>query len=118
MDGLHKGLDEMTIHEFLKILDAEPLIPFDDSVEIKRAFTSNMMSEVLTLQDSDVALLTTLNNPQVIRTVEMLGLVCICFVSGKIPPEETVNLARSNNIPIVCTTLFLFEAYGRLYEVG
>ena len=108
----------MTFKEFLEILDARQLIPCEHPVEVRCIFVSNMMSEVLTLQDFDIALLTTLNNPQVIRTAEMLDLACVCFVSDKSPPEETVNLARSKNIPIVCTSLCLFEASGRLYEAG
>lgn len=108
----------MTFQEFLEIIDARPVIPCEPSGEIKCIFASNMMSEVLTIQESDIALLTTLNNPQVIRTAEMLDLVCVCFVFGKSPLKETVELAREKNIPIVCTSLCLFEASGRLYEAG
>ncbi len=109
---------KMTIHEFLEILDAKPVIPCEHSVEIKSIFASNMMSEVLTLQDSDAALLTTLNNPQVIRTAEMQDLACVCFTFDKTPSEDTVKLAQEKDIPIVCTSLCLFEACGKLYEAG
>ena len=108
----------MKFQEFLEILEARQVTNCKPPDEILCIFASDMMSEVLTLQASDIALLTTLNNPQVVRTAEMLDLACICFTFGKCPTEETVELARLKNIPIVCTSLCLFEACGRLYEAG
>jgi len=108
----------MTIPEFLQILDARPVKPFNPTGVVKGIFASDMMSEVLNLQDSDVVLLTTLNNPQVIRTAEMLDLLCVCFVSDKSPSDKTIKLAHEKNIPIVLTTLGMFDACGKLYGAG
>jgi hypothetical protein len=113
-----KGEYRMKFQEFLEILDARPVTSYEPMGDITSIFASDMMSEVLTLQASDIALLTTLNNPQVVRTAEMQDLACICFTFDKSPTEETVELARLKNIPVVCTSLCLFEACGRLYEAG
>ena len=108
----------MTFQTFLEILDARLVNKCEASGEIEHIFASDMMSEVLTLQESEIALLTTLNNPQVIRTAEMQDLVCVCLTFDKAPPVETIKLAQEKNIPLVCTSLCLFEACGRLYEAG
>ncbi len=108
----------MTFQTFLKILDAELINKCEPSGEIEHIFASDMMSEVLTLQESDIALLTTLSNPQVIRTAEMQDLVCVCLTFDRSPSVETVKLAMEKNIPLVCTSLCLFEACGKLYEAG
>ncbi|MDA3941187.1 MAG: hypothetical protein PF693_18065 [Spirochaetia bacterium] len=108
----------MKFQEFLAILDARQINRYEPSNDIQCTFASDMMSEVLTLQESDIALLTTLSNPQVIRTAEMQDLACVCFTFDKTPTEDTIKLAEEKNIPIVCTSLCLFEACGKLYEAG
>jgi len=63
-------------------------------------------------------LLTGLTNPQVIRTAEMADIKAICFIRGKKPDKETVELAKSKNIPLLLTDLPMFEACGKLYKEG
>ena len=48
-----------------------------------------MMSDVLAFSKDHSILLTGLCNPQVIRTAEMLDIVCIIFVRGKRPDDDT-----------------------------
>lgn len=76
------------------------------------------MSDVLAFVKSDSLLLTGLTNPQVIRTVEMSDIKAVCFVRGKKPDKETVELAKSKNIPLLLTDFPLFEACGKLYKEG
>ena len=45
-----------------------------------------MMSDVLAYVKDQAVLLTGLNNPQVVRTAEMMDMVCIVFVRGKAAP--------------------------------
>jgi serine kinase of HPr protein (carbohydrate metabolism regulator) len=45
----------------------------------------------------------------------MLDLIGIIFVNGKTPPEETLKLARANEILIMTTKYSMFEACGKLY---
>ena len=108
----------MTFKEFCEILNAREVTKSQPPGNINCIFASDMMSEVLTLQNSNIALLTTLNNPQVIRTAEMQDLACVCFTFDKTISEDTVKLAQEKGIPIVSTSLCLFEACGRLYEAG
>lgn len=108
----------MTFQEFFEIIDARLVTSCIPVGEMKCIFASDMMSEVLTLQESDIVLLTTLNNPQVIRTAEIQDLICVCLTFDKSPTVETLKLAEEKNIPIISTSLCLFEACGRLYEAG
>lgn len=55
--------------------------------EVRSACGSDMMSDVLAFSKDHSVLLTGLCNPQVIRTAEMLDIVCIVFVRGKKPDE-------------------------------
>ena len=53
-----------------------------------------MMSDVLAFVKDQAVLLTGLCNPQVIRTAEMMDVICIVFVRGKTPDEDMIELAK------------------------
>ena len=109
----------ITLEELKDILDGEILFGGELlSVEIKTVFGSDLMSDVLTFIKPGSLLLTGLTNPQVVRTAEMSDIVLICFVCGKRPQEETINLAREKNIPLLMTDLSMYESCGRLFEKG
>ena len=76
----------MTVRDVKDVLGARVLAgeEFLDR-EVKSACGSDMMSDVLAFSKDHSVLLTGLCNPQVIRTAEMLDIVCIIFVRGKKP---------------------------------
>lgn len=82
------------------------------------AFASDLMSDVLAYANNETLLITGLNNPQVIRTAEMMDISAILFVRGKKPSKETVDLANENNMTILATDYIMFKACGLLYENG
>ena len=58
--------------------------------EVYSACGSDMMSDVLAYVKDQGVLITGLCNPQVIRTAEMMDMLCIVFVRGKTPTPEMV----------------------------
>lgn len=109
----------MTLNEIKKILNAKVIVDSDAlNVDIKMGCGCDLMSDVLAFIKSNSLLLTGLTNPQVIRTAEMADIKAICFIRGKKPDNETVELAKSKNIPLLLTDLPLFEACGKLYKEG
>ena len=108
----------MTLAEVKEILEAKVIVPGDLQKEIKMGCGCDLMSDVLAFIKSDSLLLTGLTHPQAVRTAEMAEVVVICFVRGKRPPEETVDLAREKGIPLLTTDLPMYESCGRLYRNG
>ena len=86
--------------------------------EFDTVFASDMMSDVLACPDEIHCMLTGLMNAQVIRTADMMDIGIIVFVRGKVPLEETVQLAKDNGIPILLTKYSMFEACGILFAKG
>ncbi|MBP3710392.1 MAG: hypothetical protein J6I73_08345 [Treponema sp.] len=86
--------------------------------DIATACGSDMMSDVMAFYHERGLLLTGLVNIQVIRTASLLDLDGICFVRGKKPTEEMMQLAKENNLFIIETELPMFPACGRLYKGG
>ena len=109
----------MTIREIAEILNAQWICCEEEADrEVRYAFASDMMSDVLAHVEEDTMLLTGLINSQSVRTAEMLDVPCLVFVRGKIPHQDTVQRARQIGLPTLITTCSLFEACGRLYTAG
>ena len=86
--------------------------------EVHSACGSDMMSDVLAYVKDQAVLLTGLVNPQVIRTAEMMDMVCIVFVRSKSPSEEMIRLAKESDMVILKTKKRMYEACGILYANG
>ncbi|MCU0843547.1 MAG: hypothetical protein MUC76_01310 [Spirochaetes bacterium] len=110
----------MKLSEVKKILNADVIFGEEmiDQVEVETAFASDLLSDVLAYSKENALFLTGLTNPQVIRTVEVLDLVGVVFVRGKVPQMETVELAKRKGIPLLRTKCIMFETCGRLYGAG
>lgn len=109
----------MKISEIKDRLGAELLCGEDRlGEEVKAACCSDMMSDVLAFVKDQGVLLTGLINPQVIRTANMMDMVCVVFVRGKTPTEEIVELARESGIVLMRSSIRAYEACGILYSAG
>lgn len=109
----------MKISEIKDLLGAELLCGEESlSNDVYSACCSDMMSDVLAYVKDQGVLLTGLLNPQVIRTANMMDMVCIVFVRNKMPTEEMINLARECDLVVMRSSLRAYEASGRLYHAG
>ena len=79
---------------------------------------SDMMSDVLAYVKDQAVLLTGLVNPQVIRTAEMMDMICIIFVRSKAPSDEMIELAKESGIVMMTTDKRMYDACGILYTNG
>jgi predicted transcriptional regulator len=109
----------MKLKDIERILGAE-VIAGADLLErdVEMVCGSDLMSDVLSFMKSESLLLTGLTNPQVVRTADMADLTAVCFVRGKKPNHETIEMAESRKIPLLTTPLPMFESCGRLYQEG
>ena len=109
----------MTIGEIQQLLSAQVLAG-DDLLDhqVYSACGSDMMSDVLAYVKDQGVLLTGLVNSQVIRTAEMMDMVCIVFVRNKQPTEDMLELARDSGIAVLSTSKRMYEACGKLYAGG
>lgn len=114
-----QGGNVMTIAQVMQALNAELLTPEAElDTQVHDACGSDMMSDVLAYVKDQAVLLTGLNNLQVVRTAEMMDILCIVFVRGKRPEESLVQMAAQRDIAVLATSLPMFTACGLLYEQG
>ena len=109
----------MTVRDAKDILGARVLAGEDLlDQEVRSACGSDMMSDVLAFSKVHPMLLTGVCSPQVIRTAEMLDIVCIIFIRGKKPDESMLEMARERGLVILATGHRMFSACGMLYKAG
>jgi predicted transcriptional regulator len=109
----------MTIEQISQLLDAAIICGADrKDHDIKMAFASDLMSDVLTLSEDNVMLITGLANLQALRTAEMSEIHAIVFGRGKIISEEMKELAEENNIIVLQCRYSVFRICGLLFKEG
>lgn len=110
----------MQLKEVKEILNAEVICGEEFlGREIQTGCGSDMMSHVLAnVSCDDVLLLTALTTPQTVYISDAVGILAICFVTGKFPDEETIELARERKMALLSTKWHNFTACGKLYQAG
>lgn len=86
--------------------------------EIRYCFASDLMSDVLRFARTNCLLLTGITNIQVIQVAEILDLLGIIFVRGKLPESDVILLAEEKKLPLLATENLLFDTCGKLYSSG
>jgi predicted transcriptional regulator len=115
------------MEDFMKIKDIKDILKAKiytgeelTENQIQGVFASDLMSDVLTTEffEDRSILVSGLNNPQVIRTAEMLDIEAVLLVRGKIPNEETISMAKDNNMVLMTTNYNMYNTCGILYSKG
>ena len=109
----------MTLRNIAELLNAR-IVCGESRLEedFKYAFSSDLMSDVLTLEEHNPIILSGLCNIQTIRTCEMGNLSVIIFVRKKKPSPEMIELAEDNDIVLMECDYSMFKASGILYQNG
>ncbi len=109
----------MKIGEMVRLLNARVVLGEEMlDQEVTSACASDMMSDVLAFPKEQIALLTGLNNPQVIRTADVLDIRCVVFVRGKQPTPEIYEMAQEYGVAVLSTEKTMYIASGILYANG
>ncbi|NIM13937.1 MAG: hypothetical protein GTO45_17985 [Candidatus Aminicenantes bacterium] len=110
----------MRIKEVMEILKGKVICGEESlNTEVKMACGCDLMSHVLAfIKHDNTLLLTGLTTSQAIYIADAVNIRAICFVRGKQPGEETIELARERRMTLLAVDLPMYEACGRLYKKG
>jgi predicted transcriptional regulator len=109
----------MTLRDIRDILDADVLCGehlLDR--EVKTGFACDLISEMLASASSGTLLITSLKNPHVVHTAEVMDAVGVVLVGGKGPNLSAMKEASSSRIPLLATDLLIFKCCGLLFQHG
>ncbi len=108
----------MKLQEICELLQADVLVDYDSDAEAFTACGSDLISDILRFIKVETVLLTGLTTLQMIKAAQLLDVKAIIFVRGKRPAKEVEEIAKKNDLPVLCTKLPLFEACGCLSRHG
>ena len=109
----------MKIDKIVQLLEAKILCGHHRITdEISKAFSSDLMSDVLTLDTENILLLTGLANIQTIRTAEVAEIQYLVIVRNKKITSDIVDLANELNMVIIESPFSMYKASGILYANG
>jgi hypothetical protein len=109
----------MTLKDIREILDADVLCGehlLDR--EVKTGFACDLISEMLASASSGTLLITSLKNPHVIHTAEVMDAVGVIFVGGKTANISAMTEVGSSRIPLLATDFLIFKCCGLLFQHG
>jgi predicted transcriptional regulator len=109
----------MTLKDVRDILNAdvlcgEPML----NREVKTAFACDLISEMLAFASSGTLLITSLKNPHVIHTAEVMDAVGVVFVGGGQQNLRAMKQIDGSKIPLLATEFLIFKCCGLLYQQG
>lgn len=109
----------MTLDTLAKTINAKLITqPQQKDTVIEYAFASDLMSDVLTIDDHSPMLITGLSNMQTIRTAEMADINVVVLARNKKASAEMISLAHENEIALLETPYSVFKTSGILYQNG
>jgi predicted transcriptional regulator len=86
--------------------------------EVMGGYVSDLLSDVMAHSKLGDIWITLQVHPNIIAVATLKDLAGIIIVQGRKPDEETIEKAKSENIPILVSELHTFEVVGRLYQMG
>jgi len=109
----------MNLREVAKLLGARVLTGQEYlDREVGFAFSSDLMSDVLTVDHRNTLLITGLSNLQAVRTAEMSDIAQLIIVRNKEISGDMIALAEENQIVLMQSEYSLFRVSGILYGAG
>jgi hypothetical protein len=105
----------MTIVEVCKVLEADVLVKGEGAGrEIRHVVASDLMSDVLLVDEDDLLLLTSLASDQVLRTAQIVGAAGVVVVNGKPLPSSMVSVANDLRMTLATCRLSKFAACAKV----
>lgn len=108
----------MELSKIVEIVNAKTVAGKADGVQVEKGFSSDLMSDVLTIDTDKILLITGTCNVQAIRTAEMADIQCILLVRGKKATPEMICIANENKMVLMETALSMFNTVGNLFQAG
>ena len=108
----------MTVAEIAASVEATIVAGDNENHELTYGFASDLMSDVLTVMQDHVLLITGLANVQTIRTATMADITAVLIARNKRATREMKQAAEEGRIILLETGFSMFRASGILYEAG
>jgi len=107
-------LKELAYRFDLKVLAAKNKI----DREVQGGYASDLLSWVMAHAKEGDVWLTIQSHPNIIAVATLVGLAGIVVAEGVEVDEKTLKKAEEEGIPVLSSTLPVYELAGKFYEAG
>ena len=87
-------------------------------VEVVGGYASDLLSDVLGKAKKNALWVTNQKHQNVVGVAVMLDLAGVVIAGGIEPDANTLDKAAAENVALYSTEMSMFEAVGKLYELG
>jgi len=108
----------MKLKEIIEKLQLKVLTGQDKlDVEATGGYTSDLLSDVIANSKEGNLWITLQTHQNIIAVAKLKDLAGIIIVNNREPDEETLQKAKEEKVPILCSKEMAFEVSGKLYEL-
>ena len=109
----------MKINDITKRIDAEVIFKATDAddIEINNVTVSDLMSDVLVVDDSELLIVSSLATDQVLRTADIVCASCVVIVNEKNLNQQMIERAEEFDITLLRTPYTTFKTCVKLNEL-
>ncbi len=112
-----RGTRIMNVLDAITVLEAETIVKGENLEKtIKYVIASDLMSDVLLVDEEDMLLLTSLASDQVLRTAQIVGAAGVIVVNGKSLPSSMMHVARDLGMTLAVSKFSKFDACIAIHQ--
>jgi len=97
------------------ILSCVPLYEGFEARDILGGYTSDLLSDVMSKAKEGYVLITIQAHKNTVAVASMMGICAVVLCNDRPVPDEMVEAAKGEGIPLFRTSETQFESSGRLY---
>jgi serine kinase of HPr protein (carbohydrate metabolism regulator) len=87
------------------------------SIDVSGGYTSDLLSDVIANSKEKNLWITLQIHQNIIAVAKLKDLAGIIIVNNREPNEDTIEKAKEEKVPLLCTSLMAFEMSGKLYTL-
>lgn len=108
----------MKLKEIIEKLQLKVLTGQDKlDLEVTGGYTSDLLSDVIANSKKGNLWITLQTHQNIIAVAKLKDLAGIIIVNNREPDEDTLQKAKKENVPLLCSGEIAFKVSGKLYEL-
>ena len=108
----------MNLNEIINKLQLNLLAGQDNlEINVTGGYTSDLLSDVIANSHEKNLWITLQTHQNIIAVAKLKDLAGIIIVNNREPGKDTIERAKEENVPLLCTSLKAFEVSGKLHTL-
>ena len=108
----------MNLNTIIKKLQFDVLSGQENlNIDVSTGYTSDLLSDVIANSMEKSLWITLQTHQNIIAVAKLKDLAGIVIVNNRKPNEDTIEKAKEEQVPLLCTSLKAFDVSGKLYSL-